>query len=145
MWVSKTGTNHGLSGWVVTCTIYYGTKTRLSLRMRVSKSVAPSARLVIASDDERDPKYVPPGTSTLSRAARIARATPKKVASGVIIASQSNEEHTLTDTPSRSAYNEEGASSCLGVSWSEEASGSAEVLAPVTAAQSALPDEADTS
>ena len=52
-----------------------------------SKSVAPSARLVIGSDDERDPEYVPPGTSTPSRAARAARATPKKVASGVVTAS----------------------------------------------------------
>ena len=52
-----------------------------------SKSVAPSARLVIGSDDERDPEYVTPGTSTPSRAARAARATPKKVASGVVTAS----------------------------------------------------------
>ena len=52
-----------------------------------SKFVAPSARLVIGSDDERDPEYVPPGTSTPSRAARAARATPKKVASGVVTAS----------------------------------------------------------
>ena len=41
-----------------------------------SKFVALSARMVIGSDDERDPKYVPPGTSTPSRAARAARATP---------------------------------------------------------------------
>ena len=41
-----------------------------------SKSVAPSARMVINSDDERDPEYVPPGTSTPSRAARAPRATP---------------------------------------------------------------------
>ncbi|TMX01079.1 hypothetical protein EJD97_025233 [Solanum chilense] len=64
-----------------------------------SKSGAPSARLVIGSDHERDPKYVPLGTSTPSRAAR---ATPKKVASGVVTASQSDEERTLTDTPSGS-------------------------------------------
>ena len=31
-----------------------------------SKSVAPSSRLVIGFDDERDPEYVPPGTSTQS-------------------------------------------------------------------------------
>ena len=29
-----------------------------------SKYVAPSARLVIGSDDEHDPEYVPPGTAT---------------------------------------------------------------------------------
>ena len=52
-----------------------------------SKSVAPSARMVIGSDDERDPKYVPPGTSNPSRAARSARVTPKKVASGVVTTS----------------------------------------------------------
>ena len=52
-----------------------------------SKSVAPSTRMVIGSDDERDPEYVPPGTSTPSRAARAPRATPKKVASGVVTAS----------------------------------------------------------
>ena len=70
------------------------------------KSVALSARLVIGFDDERDPEYVPPGTSTPSHAAHAARATPKKVASGVVTASQSNEERTLTGTPSGSATNE---------------------------------------
>ena len=43
-----------------------------------SKSVAPSARLVIGFDDEHDPEYVPTGTSTPSRAARAARATKKR-------------------------------------------------------------------
>ena len=33
---------------------------------RRSKSVAPSSRMVIGSDDERDPEYVPPGTATPS-------------------------------------------------------------------------------
>ena len=56
-----------------------------------SKSVAPSERLIISSDDERDPEYVPPGTFTPSRAARAPRATPKKVASGVVTASQFDE------------------------------------------------------
>ena len=65
-----------------------------------SKSAAPSARMVIGSDDEPDPKYVPPGTSNPFRAARAPRATPKKVASGVVTASQSDEKRTLTGTPS---------------------------------------------
>ena len=65
-----------------------------------SKSVAPSARMIIGSDDERDPEYVPPGTATPSRAARAPRSTPKKVASGLVTASQSDEERTLTGTPS---------------------------------------------
>ena len=43
-----------------------------------SKSVAPSARLIIGSDDERDPEYVPPGTSTPSRVARAPRAHLKR-------------------------------------------------------------------
>ena len=71
------------------------------------KSVAPSACMVIVSDDERDPEYVPPGTSTPSRAAHAPRATPKKVASGVVTASLSDEERTLTGTPYGSATNEE--------------------------------------
>ena len=66
-----------------------------------SKSVAPSARMVIGSDDECDLEYVPPGTSTPSRAARAPRATTKKVASGIVTASQSDEERTLTGTTSR--------------------------------------------
>ena len=103
---------------------------------RRSKSVAPSARLIIGSDDERDPDYVPPGTFAPSRAARAPRATPKTVASGVVTASQSDEERTLTGTPFGSATNKEGASGSLGASWSEEASGSAEVPAPATAAAS---------
>ena len=76
---------------------------------RRSKSIAPSARMVIGSDDERDPGYGPPGTSTPSRAACASRATPKKVASGVVTASHSDEERTLTDTPSRYASGSEGA------------------------------------
>ena len=103
----------------------------------LSKSVTLFAYMFIASDDERDPEYVPPGTSTPSCAARAPRATPKKVSSGVVTASQSDEERTLTGTPSRSATNEEGASGSLGVSWSVEASGFAEVPAPATPAVSA--------
>lgn len=45
-----------------------------------------------------------------------ARATPKKVASGEVTASQYDEEHTLTGTPSGLASHEEGASGSLGVS-----------------------------
>ena len=78
-----------------------------------SKSVAPFARMVIGSDDERDPEYVPPGTSTPSRAARAPRATPKKVASGIVTAFPSDEERTLTGTPSGLATKEEGASGSL--------------------------------
>ncbi|TMW82757.1 hypothetical protein EJD97_005030, partial [Solanum chilense] len=66
-----------------------------------------------------------------------------KVASSVVTASQSDEEHTLTGTPSGSSTNEKRASGSLGVSWSVEASGSAEVPAPATAAASALSDKAD--
>ena len=51
-----------------------------------SKSVAPSARMVIGSGDHRDPEYVPPGTSTPARAPK---ATTKKVASDIVTASQS--------------------------------------------------------
>ena len=52
-----------------------------------SKSFAPSAHMVIGSDDERDTDYVPPGTATPSRAVRATRDTPKEVASGVVTAS----------------------------------------------------------
>ena len=86
---------------------------------------------------------MPPGTSAPSRDARATRATPKTVAPGVVTASQSDEERTLTGTPSGSATNEEGAYGSLGVSWSKEASGSAEVPAPATAEASASSDEAD--
>ena len=88
---------------------------------------------------------MPPGTSTPSRASRATRATPKKVASSVVPTSQSDEERTLTGTPSGSATNEEGASESLGVSWFEETSGSAEVPAPATAAASASSYDSDTS
>ena len=88
---------------------------------------------------------MPPGTSTPSRAARAPRATPKKVASGIVTVSQSDEERTLTGTPSGSATNEEEVSGSLGVSLSEEDSGSTEVPAPSTAATSASSDEAESS
>ena len=68
---------------------------------------------------------------------------PKKVASGVVTASQFDEEHTLTGTPSGSATHEEGASGSLGVLWSKEASRSAEVPAPTISAQSTSSDEGD--
>ena len=101
--------------------------------------------MVIGSDNERDPEYVLPGTSTPSQDARAATATPKQVASGVATVSQFDEERTLTSTFSESATNEQGASGSLGVSWLEEASGSVEVPEPATAAQSASSDEADSS
>nr|XP_010324809.1 uncharacterized protein LOC104648697 [Solanum lycopersicum] len=85
------------------------------------------------------------GTSTPSRAPCATRATPTKVASSVITTSQSDEERTLTDIPSGSATNEKRASGSLGVSWSEEASGSAEVTAPANTAASAFSDDADSS
>ena len=67
------------------------------------------------------------------------------MASGVVTASRSDEERTLIDTPSRSGKHEEGECGSLGVSWSEEASMSAEVPAPATFAQSASSYEADSS
>ena len=43
-----------------------------------SKSVAPCARLIIRSDDERDPEYMPPGTSAPSRATRAPKPHPRR-------------------------------------------------------------------
>ena len=86
-----------------------------------SKLVASSARIVIGSDDERDPEYVPPVTSTPSYAARAPRATPKKVASGVATASQSDEERTLTGTPFRSSSGSKEASGFEETSDTESA------------------------
>ena len=43
-----------------------------------SKSIASFARLIIGSDDEQDPEYVPPGTFAPSRAARAPRANPRR-------------------------------------------------------------------
>ena len=45
---------------------------------RQLKSIAPSAHMVIAFDDEHDLEYVPPGTSTPSRAARAPEPHPKR-------------------------------------------------------------------
>ena len=109
------------------------------------KFIAPSARLVIGSDDESETEYVPAGTAIPSRAAYAASGTPKKVASGVVTTSQFYEDRTLTGTPFGSATHEEGVSGSLGASWSEENSGSAEVPAPATGAQSASSDDADSS
>ena len=95
-----------------------------------SKSVAQSARMIISSDDEQDLEYVLPGTFITFRVAHAARAKPKKIASDVVIASQSDEEGTLTGTSSGSATNEERMSGSLGVSWSEKASKSARSLHP---------------
>ena len=63
-----------------------------------SKFVAPSRRMVIGSDDNQDPEYVPPGTRTPTCAAMNTRGTPKKMASGVVTASPSDEERILNDT-----------------------------------------------
>ena len=106
-----------------------------------SKSVAPSAPLFIGSDDEHDPEYVPPDTATPARATCATKATPKKVASGVVSASQSDEERILTDTPSGLATHEEEASGSLGVLWSVKSYGFREVPAPARAAQSTSSDK----
>ena len=82
-----------------------------------SKSVTPSQRMIGTFDDERDPEYVPPGAMTTTPDARESRATYQKVVCGVVTAFQSDEERTLTSTPSRSALGIDGASS------SEAASG----------------------
>ena len=95
-----------------------------------SKSVVPSTRLVIGSDDEHDPEYVPTGTATTARAAHATRSMPKKVESGVVTASLSDEERTLTGTPSGTATQEELLSGSLGVLWPEEASRSQKSLHP---------------
>ena len=89
-----------------------------------------SARLVIGSDDEHDPEYVPTGTATTARAAHATRSMPKKVESGVVTASLSDEERTLTGTPSGTATQEELLSGSLGVLWPEEASRSQKSLHP---------------
>ena len=81
-----------------------------------------------------DLEYVPPGTATPSQAARATRDTPKKLAFGIVTASQSDEERTLTGITSGSTTHEEGASGSLEVLWLEEASGSSEVPLHATAA-----------
>ena len=43
-----------------------------------SKSVAPSAHLIIGSDDERDPEYVPPGAFAPYHAARAPEPHPRR-------------------------------------------------------------------
>ena len=108
-----------------------------------SKSVTPCDRLVVESDDEHDPEYDPLGIDTPSRPARATRAMPKKLESDIVTASQSDKEQTLTGTPFGLTTHEEVASISLGVSWSEEASWSAEVPAPATTTQSASSNEAD--
>lgn len=71
-------------------------------------------------DDERDFKYIPPGTQTPFSVARTSRSMPMRVASSVVTTSQSNEERTLTGTPSGSA------AVCEVSSGSAEAFGSEE-------------------
>ena len=82
---------------------------------------------------------------TLTRAARTTWCTSTKVASSVFTASQFDEERTLTGTPFGSSTLDEGASGSIGVSRSEEASGSPEVPTLAIAAKSASYDEADSS
>ena len=71
-------------------------------------------------------------------------AKPKKVASSVVTASQFDEERTLVGTPSWYVTHEERVSGTLGVLWSKEASKSAQIPVPATAAPSASSDEAET-
>ena len=78
--------------------------------LRHSKSVAPSVWIIIASDDERDPEYVPPDTLTSTRATWTTRSTLTKVAPGGLTFSQLIEEHILTCTPSGYVAQSEGAS-----------------------------------
>lgn len=86
-----------------------------------SKSVSPFHLLIVQSDNERDPKYVPPGNHTPTLASRATWCTPKKVDPCVVIASQSDEQRSLTGTPSRSTSSFEGASGSEESSSSESA------------------------
>uniref|UniRef100_M1DA16 Integrase core domain containing protein n=1 Tax=Solanum tuberosum TaxID=4113 RepID=M1DA16_SOLTU len=84
-----------------------------------SKSVAPSFRLIDEdTDNDSDPTYVPLNP----RASRAApRSTTRKVLPDVVIASQSDEEHTLIGSPTGSASSLEGP---MSESESAPASGS---------------------
>lgn len=108
-----------------------------------SKSIAPSSRMVIGSNDDHVPEYVPPGTRTPTRASTTTQGTPKKVASGLVTASKFNEECILTGTPfGSSAYSEE-VSVSKEASGSEEASSSHRDIAPPAPVHFASSIEAD--
>lgn len=108
-----------------------------------SKSVAPSSRLVIVSNDDDDPQYVPPGIRTSTRATRTTQGTPKMVVSDVVTASQSDEKRILTGTSSGSATGSEGASGFEEAFGSEEASISHGPNISATPVDYASSDEAD--
>ena len=93
-----------------------------------SKYVAPLNRMVIDSEDERDPEYVPSVTFTPTRTARTTRDTPKKVAHGEVTAFQTEEERILTGRPYASDTHSKGASGLDEASRSEEASESKEAF-----------------
>lgn len=71
--------------------------------------MARSRRLIGSFDDECDLEYVPLGTHTPPPPTRVTRGTPKKVAPGVVISSQSDKERILTGTPYGSALGSNGA------------------------------------
>ena len=86
---------------------------------------------------------MPPGTVTPARAARTTRATPTKVAPGVVTASQSEDEHILTGMPSGSTTHSSDASGSKEVSGSEGFSGSEEASAQATTSKSSSCYEAN--
>lgn len=85
-----------------------------------SKCVVPSHRLVISSDVDNDLEYMSPSTQTPTRASRTTRGMTMKVELDLVTTSQSDEEGTLTDTPSGSTAGPEAASGSQEACWYEE-------------------------
>lgn len=97
----------------------YGPKQDIVYSRCRSKSVSLSHRMIGTFDNELDPEYMLLGTRTPTPAARATRGTSKKVVVGVVTVSRSNEEITLTSTPSRSPSGYEGAPGSKAASCSE--------------------------
>lgn len=64
-----------------------------------SKSIAPSHRMIIDSNNEKDPAYISLGEKTLTISRWDTRGTPRKVTWDVVTASQYDEESTLIILP----------------------------------------------
>ena len=92
----------------LTSTLQMAPKKKIIYARGKSKSVVPSRWVIVNSDNEQDPAYVPLGVTTQTTTPQVTKGDSRKVNPGVVTASQSDVERTLTDSPTGAESSSDG-------------------------------------